>query len=719
MRGPVRRSPGWQREADLRGLAGPGHGLLEGQARPVYAPVVMRSLRVFSVAAALAWFPACGGDEPPPEDFEIPGVQVQMRFGAGFYDAPFPGEHRRKADGRPDASGFPDPESNKLLGRVLSILDRDVDGFGVTSGVFFSLTGELRESLGDPTSTTAADAQVFLINVDAASPERGRRHPVDVQFRVDGGPFGAPNLLSVLPLQGVPLRPKTTYATVVLRGLLDARQQPLGVARSMGQLARGQRPEGLSDAAFASYQQGLRALAELGTPSERIAGLSVFTTGDPARNLSSVYEAARARPTPAPLAPFAPAEQFADFCVFSTTIKMPSYQAGELPFEEEGGGWAFDAQGKPQLQREEEANFVATVPRRAMPEKGYPIVIFSRTGGGGERPLVDRGKRALPGGAAVEPGTGPALEFARVGWGGMSIDGPHGGLRNVTKSDEQFSMFNVTNPEALRDNVRQSAVELALATHILDGVVIDTTSCPGAGQGGQARFDTSMIALMGHSMGATIAPLSLAIEPRLRAGLLSGAGGSWIENVVHKKKPLSVRPFMEILLGVSGDLTLHPHDPALSLFQWAGEAADPPVYGRAILDDAVEPRHILMMQGMVDHYILPSIANATSLSLGLDLGGEALDEQTPEVASFRPLRGLLPLVERGAIGLPAAGNRTTRAGARVTAVVTQHREDGIEDGHEVVFQTPGPKHQLRCFLAGLAKGSPAVPPPAAEEASCP
>jgi hypothetical protein len=279
-------------------------------------------------------------------------------------------------------------------------------------------------------------------------------------------------------------------------------------------------------------------------------------------------------------------------------------------------------------------------------------------------------------------------------------------------------MFNVTNPEALRDNVRQSALELGLAARLLDDIAFDVTGCPGAGIDGQACFDPFVAALMGHSMGATISPLTMAVEPRFRALLLSGAGGSWIENVLHKQKPLSVRGFMEIFLGVSPSWKLHDHDPALSLFQWAGEPADPPVYGSSILDREASPPHVLMMQGMVDHYILPSIANATSLSLGLDLGGEALDESTAEVASFAPLRSLLPLVGRGGVGLPAGANRPARGGT-VTAVVTQHREDGVEDGHEVVFQTPTPRRQYRCFLQSLAAGAPVVPADAAEGTPCP
>jgi pimeloyl-ACP methyl ester carboxylesterase len=281
----------------------------------------------------------------------------------------------------------------------------------------------------------------------------------------------------------------------------------------------------------------------------------------------------------------------------------------------------------------------------------------------------------------------------------------------VTGGDEQFLVFNYQNPIALRDNVRQSAAELALAVEVLAGVTIALDDCPGASApDGVARFDTETLAVMGHSMGASIAPLAAAVEPRFDALLLSGAGGSFIENLLHKQKPLATKGLVEIILGTIGSgYALGEHDPMLSLVQWAGEPADVPPYALA-----TPPRHVLMMQGIVDHYILPPIANATSLSYRLDLAGAALDAQSAELAPFTPLASLLDLTGRAAIALPASANGADG----VTAVVVQQLEDGIEDGHEVVFQTEPPQRAYRCFLAGLAEGVPVVPAPADADAPC-
>src|SRR6185436_11802191 len=119
--------------------------------------------------------------------------------------------------------------------------------------------------------------------------------------------------------------------------------------------------------------------------------------------------------------------------------------------------------------------------------------------------------------------------------------------------------------------------ELILMAHAIDGITVDATACPGSGEA-RAHFDGGTLALMGHSMGATIAPLVLAFEPRYRAVILSGAGGSWIENIMHKREPVYIRPIAEILLDYNMDArSLTDGDPALTLFQWAAEAADPQV----------------------------------------------------------------------------------------------------------------------------------------------
>jgi hypothetical protein len=165
-------------------------------------------------------------------------------------------------------------------------------------------------------------------------------------------------------------------------------------------------------------------------------------------------------------------------------------------------------------------------------------------------------------------------------------------------------------------------------------------------------------------------------------------------------------------LGFSGSTyVVDQYDPLLSMIEWAAEPADLAAYGPRVIHDPTtgSARHMLVFEGIVDTHELPPLSNAASLSLGIDLGGDWLDSRSDALKSYTPLGSLLVLAGRQTITLPVSENVVVDASTSVTGVVVQHPSDGIEDGHEVVFQTDGPKKQYRCFLEGLAKGSPAVP----------
>lgn len=673
----------------------------------------MRRARVLVFCLAACGAINCGDDDEPL--VAVSGTVVQMDFSrqAGLYAAPFPSDDLQSSDGRIDLTRFPNPKKVDLVSHALTLLER-ARGFSLSAGIFFSLSAALdSKQLPGVAASTAPGAAVFLTPV---SPITGgaTRHPLEVRFEADGGPHGAPNLLSLLPYQGAPLLPQTMYAAVILRSVSDSTGASLGVSLPMVQLAAGVRPKGLGQEVFERYRKALAALQQQGVAARDIAGLAVFTTGDPTVELARVRKHALAGAMPRP-GPFKRTETHAGYCVYKSTLEMPVYQGGKPPYAKTGGGWIFDGAGEPVRQRLARANIVLTVPRAQMPSQGFPVVAFIRTGGGGERPLVDRGRVLKVGASPAIAGEGPAAYFAQAGFAGVSVDGPHGGLRNVTKGDEQFLMFNFTNAVALRDNIRQSALEYILLAHVLGDVSVDASDCPGVktgSSGAAARLDVGRLVLMGHSMGATIAPLVLAYEPRYKAAILSGAGASWIENVMYKRKPLNVRPMAQLLVGYFSR-QLVAHDPVLSLVQWAEEPADPQVYARRVISAPAtgeSPRHVLMLQGIVDNYILPRIANALSLSLGLDLAGAPLDStKVSGLKDQTPLSEVLSLVGRQAITLPASGNVKGSGSAVATAVVVQHKEDGILDGHEVVFQSDLPKHQYSCFLRSFASGKPMVP----------
>jgi hypothetical protein len=648
----------------------------------------------------------------PASDAGMPAAAPIVRYDEGaLWSAPWPDERLREADGTFAIADFPNPRGIEIVDEVKRIID-EADGVSLSSTLFFPLTAPIDPSSLPSVSESLEDgASVFLVDVDAESPERGALQPIVVAFAPEPrGPFSTRNVLGLYPLQGRPLHPRRRYAAVVTTRVRGADGAPLEIAPQTAAIVRGEQPAGLSDAAYAVHGEAMDTLAELGVDTSQIAATAVFETWDPADDLARAREQVIASP-PNIEGAFEAREELPDFCVFHATVRMPVLQDGTPPYETSGGGWIEGADGAFVVQREEEANVWVTLPRAAMPASGFPTVVFVRTGGGGDRPLIDRGHRSTDGGEPDEPGTGPAVNIARAGWAGVSVDGPLGGLRNLEGWDEQFRMFNVLNPRALRDNVRQSALELALFAHVVPEITIDASSCEGlttsAGDS-IVRLDGALLAIMGHSMGATIAPLVAAVEPAYRAVILSGAGGSYIENVMFKERPIPVRPNVELLLGYTAVQEIIPHDPALGIFQWAVESADTQVYARHVVDEPRigTARHVLMFQGILDTYIPPPVANALSLAFAVDLGGDGLDETlVAEHPEYGPLTPLLPLAGAQAVALPASANREG-----VTALVAQHFEDGIEDGHEVMFQTPEPQLQYRCFLESLrTTGVPRVP----------
>jgi hypothetical protein len=633
---------------------------------------------------------------------------VRMDFSRrdGFFTAPFPSDDLSR-DGAVDLSRWPNPSRQRYVQGLIDLASQ-ARGFATSSTIYLPLTSvPSAQQLPSPAESVRGDAAVFVYDLD-----RLERAPVTVRWMPDGGPYGGDGLLTLVPVQGIPLRANTRYAAVVRRTLSLARGGTFATSPTVTALSSGA-DAGLSPASAASYRAALQTLQRgLIFPAD-IAGLAVFRTGDPVGELRAFLDDARARPLPAPSGPLLRTDVFPGYCVYQGTVRLPSYQQGTPPFGTTGGDWSLGADGRPRFVRDEESRVVVTIPRRRATAPGaLPAVLFVRTGGGGDRPLVDRGVRTVAGVSPTQPGTGPAMEFARVGWAGVSWDGPHGGPRNVSMGDEQFLMFNVANPTALRDNVRQSALETARMFDVASALRVDVSDCPGAmAADGSTTVQVSPTALMGHSMGATIAPLALAVEPRFRAAILSGAGGSYIANVIHKLRPLAVAPLARVLVGYSGSgRDFREDDPALALMQWALESSDPQVYGRHIVDEPLsgDPRSVFVIQGITDHYILPPIANAVTLSVGLDLGGTALDQSTPELRAFTSLVDLLPLRSATVRPFPISANRR---GA--TAVVAQLPGDALEDGHEAAFQTEEPKRLYRCFLQSLAAGRPEIVGPGA------
>lgn len=107
---------------------------------------MMSSLRFLIVAALLS--SACSeAPEASTGDVgaEPSGVRAIMRFeaSAGFFDAPFPVEHRRNDDGTLRLDGFPDPSNSAALAQILALAAATPTGFSLNGAIFSRFDGTI------------------------------------------------------------------------------------------------------------------------------------------------------------------------------------------------------------------------------------------------------------------------------------------------------------------------------------------------------------------------------------------------------------------------------------------------------------------------------------------------------------------------------------------------------------------------------------------------
>ena len=256
--------------------------------------------RLISLVAATSFMSlftaGCGSPAPSVS----PEVTDHMQFARKtLYDAPFPSDDLMREDRTIDVSLIPNPNKVEIIRQALSLIARDARGFAVSGAVYFSLTDAIDPArLPDLAASITPSASVFLMDL-----EKQARQPASVSFTADGGPFGAANLLSILPLQGIPMRPGKSYAAVIRRAITDTKSHPLGIAKELQQIAAGTRPTGLSERSFAAYRSALASLVASGVPASDIAGLAVFTTDNPEAGMSVFRTDILGRPTPFPSAP--------------------------------------------------------------------------------------------------------------------------------------------------------------------------------------------------------------------------------------------------------------------------------------------------------------------------------------------------------------------------------------------------------------------------------
>lgn len=634
-----------------------------------------------------------------------PALAVSPVFdpgGGSFYDMPFPYELRRDADGTISLDGFPRPSG--LVSLYLDAIEK-TPGFGLGSGVFFKLDGELSTATLPPTSadTLAGSSSVFLIDIDPTSPRRGRRIPLWTNFRSVGDAYRDDHLLGLMPVPGHVLDPDTLYAAVLTDDLEDDGGGPLTPSPFLVRMQAETPLGGFEIESLDLFRKLWRQLENReGLSRDRVVGATVYRTGDPTAGLLATEKFIRHRPSP-PVSNVTLSEfrSGPSFLTFTGQFSAPQFQVGTPPYAGAGGTFAFDQRGRPVVQRSDVLTFVLTIPNEAglgppMPGPGWPVVAYMH-GTGGDRFTPVR--------------NGVALLLAQQGIATFSIDQPLHGLRPGATSDGT-NFYNPLNPDALRDNPRQAAADSLTVHHLLRRLRIPPSSVTQAGGSSftlpnrTIRFDRSRRMFMGHSQGGATGPLFLGVARNVGGAVLSAGGGHLLVNILTREAEFfsgqKLRDLVVLLLGAPIDL-FHP---ALHFLQAGSEVSDPLVYAPHFGSGRFgRPLNVLFTHGLLDGFVTTPMTTAMVVAAGYPLIAPLADAPPFPLLPGYSYQEAFDLAGLPTLLPPVSGN--LGAGRRLRTGGLTHYAG---EGHFPVFNDPAAIFQWTEFLRTLVEDDTATIP---------
>jgi predicted esterase len=631
-----------------------------------------RRVAVAAMLVLAAGLAACPPADDPTDDlgvavtalFELPRAEPFPEF----YALPFPNDLRLRADGTVDLDQH--ARQSPFISGLIDVFGRKTHGFGTNAAIYVRFSGEIDPATLPAGAAASRDlvASVYLVDVDARSPERGHRTPLLFRFQAQPAQTIGPNWLGCLPYPGFPLRPATTYALVVTDRLRAAGGGRVGRSADLEAIFSGSGGDAAVARAREVYAPLLAWLDDPESPDDRedVVSATVFTTQDPTSLMGRAREVVRALPEPE-ASGLTPTFTTALYRAYQGTYSSPNFQTGEPPYTT-GGEIVVDESGAPIVQRMETLRFAVSVPRTLPPPAGgWPIVLYAHgTGGDYQSFLAD----------------GTATRMAAEGLATISIDQVLHGPRDPSGTPPGYSFFNFQNPIAGRDNVRQAGIDNFQLVRLASRLVIEDGAT-------LHRFDERKITFMGHSQGGLTGPPFLAYEPAVGATVLSGAGGLIYIALLYKTQPDDV-DIPGLVQAFLRDHPLSEHNNVLALMQMFLEPADPMNYAPLLLRapvPGVGAKHVYQSEGLVDNYAPIAGIEALGIAIGLSPVAPLLQP----VEGFG-LRGLAPLAA------PVSSNTGDRTG-----VFVQYAASAGRDGHFVIFNDETAQRQHARFLGSLAQ----------------
>jgi hypothetical protein len=602
------------------------------------------------------------------------GTHVRMSQSSGapaYGEAPFPTDAVREGDRLGEIAGI-----DKLVVHHVDLVTAHVaalDGFGLRPLVEFPIDGALDAAM-IPSRTTTTELAA-LVDVDPASPERGRVIAMDWRYDAERA------VLAGSPASGVVLREGTRYAAFVTTALRDASGSQL---RAMGQLPSGDRWRTTRD-----------ARAELDVD---LAGLAVFTT----QHATAPLVAARN----AMLAAEPPTLTFADpALIFRGTAELDVI-LGVATRATDGPRaglerWGNDnptgiahahvgviATGTMTIARfrgdetqtdlpddetfRADASVIAIdpipvtfiLPAAPPPPEGYPVVVYGHGLGAGRDQLLSFAEPLTSAGFALvgidmaghgsrydanDRGANMASQLEDFSGTANTRDG----FGDITGLVTQFDFFEgFLNVAAVRDTIRQSALDQSRLVQLLRSQPDLSVLGP------NARLDTRRITYMAESFGTVVGTAFAAIEPDVALYVLDVPGGGILDLLLPSSAEIGALAVPLVSTIYKPATKLDRWNPLIGMMQAVIDGADPLSYAPHVLRDRftiggaqLGPRHVIAIEVIGDQVLSNRGTDALAQALGL----EAL------VPHLEIPEGIT------SVASPAAGNRDGQ-----TAVLVQY-----------------------------------------------
>lgn len=640
--------------------------------------------------------------------FEIPPATPEDDE---FYRLPFPSDVR-VADGHVSLAGHPAPANAfnlDLRSVYFAAVEQDFAGFPPNPTVFFQFSavvdrrsvcldsGSIYPAAEDAEDAafceTPGEASVYLINIDPDSGTAyGERQAVQLNMSKKAGQYICANWLGMAPLDGQPLRHDTTYAAIITTTVSDVGGAPAIMDKDLLDIVNGDLSEPRMQPLLDAIDAGL-------IDKDKLAGATVFTTGNPDAIAPKLYQAVNNLSAPA----FdnndvlcgsgaSPCDDgltigkrrgcfgtHPNFYEIQGTYQGPIFQQGTRPFLNavDGGALVLNANGDPQIQTGSEAMcYALAIPKGTPPVGGFPVVIYGHGTGGNYRSFVEEGL---------------AEELTNLGFAVIGFDNVMHGPRQfpqtgtvipfIVETDPGRLFFNLFNPRASRDNILQGAADLfQLLRLVRKPGAASTLPAPE----GAFSFDGDHIFYLGHSQGTVIAPAFLSADTNLKGAVLSGAGAEVALSILYKKKPSNSGDAAAVFFGDKGLSRIHPMMGILAM-----------IFAPA---DAVS---------FAATWVLDPVNRSAGLPL-MQISGKG-DSYTPDQAQAAQIRAAgLPLVGTVIQSLPGVSEVNSPQSNNVngvTAGAVQFMPNEGDDGHFVIFDQMPAKVSLDNFFSSAKTGT--------------